>query len=229
MIFNKNTTALARAASESFAKAVAEILAKKDYAVVAIPGGRSVIEFFKVLKKRQDIDWEKIHFFMLDERLVGLEDEDSNFRQAYEQFFSGLVNNKKLSWRNLHPFSYQPRLADKGVASYEKELKKFGGKYDIVVAGVGEDGHTAALFSNHSALQSKDNFITFTNSPKQPAGRMSASPKLIASADCGIIIFIGQGKEGAYRKFIDDLIDWHDCPSKIFKKIKNLYVITNFQ
>jgi len=226
-IFNANTAKLARTAAEAFAQAVAQILAKKDYAVVVLPGGRSVIEFFKVLKTRADIDWNKIHFFMLDERLVGMEDEDSNFRQAYEQLFLELVDGKKLSWHNLHPFTYQPQALDKGIKSYENELKQFGGKYDIVIAGVGADGHTAALFPNHKALQSQDNFVMLADSPKSPAGRMTSSVKLIQTATVAFVFFIGTEKQKAYKNFLDKNTKWQECPAKILQKIKTVYIVTN--
>ena len=214
-IFNKNTGELAKAAVEVFAAAVARISDKKDYAVVAVSGGQSVVDFFNALKNKKDIDWNKIHFFMLDERLVDLENEDSNFRQAYERLFIDLVDSKKLSWRNLHPFAYQPHVADKGIGSYEKELKQFGGKYDIVVAGAGEDGHIAALFPNHTALQSGDKFVTFDNSPKPPAGRMTSSVTLIQTAAIAFVFFISAHKQQAYTNFLDEVVKWQECPAKI--------------
>ena len=84
----------------------AEILADKikeinGDVVLAIPGGRSVAGIFRELLK-MDLDWKRIHLFMVDERMVQLEHEDSNFRLAKESFIDKLAG--KLPEENLHPF-----------------------------------------------------------------------------------------------------------------------------
>ena len=227
-LYNSDKIKLAHVAADAFARHVNELLAKQDHVVVALPGGRSVREFFSVLKERDDIDWQKVHFFMLDERLVSLDDEQSNYRTAREQLFDFLIQNKNLPSENIHPFIYDATAADFGLQVYEAKLKQFGGKYDIVIAGVGEDGHTASLFPNHPTLDQKRNFVLENNSPKSPRERISASPALIKQAKVAIVFFIGDGKREAYRNFMDERVDWRKCPVKILRKIADVYVITNF-
>ncbi|MFA6551034.1 MAG: 6-phosphogluconolactonase [Patescibacteria group bacterium] len=226
-LYNKDARKSAQAAVKNFAAAVRQILAQKKYAIVAIPGGRSMVEFFNVLKREKNIDWKKLHFFMLDERLVDLKNEDSNFRQAYEKLFQPLIKDGRLSQGNLHPFNYNSKAADCGINAYRKELKKFGLKYDIVIAGVGEDGHIGALFPDHSALENKADFVILRDAPKKPAGRITSSVKLIQTAPVAFVFFIGEKKRAAYKKFFNNSTGDKKCPAKILKKIKNLYIITD--
>ncbi|MDP3900053.1 MAG: 6-phosphogluconolactonase [bacterium] len=228
VLCNSNTIKLAHVAAGAFTRHVNELLTRQDYVVVALPGGRSVREFFAVLKQ-EDIAWQKIHFFMLDERLVSLEDDDSNYKAAKEQFFDFLIQEKNLPAENVHPFIYDAKTADFGLKVYEAELKQFGGKYDIVVAGVGEDGHTASLFPNHQTLDSIENFVLEKNSPKPPSERISASPALIKQTKVVLVFFIGEGKIDAYKKFNDENTDWHECPVKIFREVEKCYAVTNIK
>jgi len=166
---------------------------------------------------------------MLDERLVDLESQNSNFRQAYEHLFVDLVDSGRLSWRNLHPFVYKPQDTDHGMGGYVKELEQYWLKYDIVIAGVGEDGHVAALFPRHATLESNDAFVTLNDSPKPPVGRMSSSVRLIQTARAAFVFFVGESKQEAYRNFMDDGVDWWDCPAKILREVEELYIVTTLK
>jgi 6-phosphogluconolactonase len=188
---------------------------KQDKIVVALPGGRSIVPFLTQLKNEK-LPWEKMHFFMVDERLVPIQDKESNFRHVSEIFFSDLIAKGKLSPFNLHPYNYK-----KGTSEYETELKSFGGKFDIIIFGVGEDGHIGGLFPNYTINDESDFFIEFHDSPKPPKDRMSASRKLVEKAKLAVLLFVGDKKE-AYEHFNDEKTSHLDCPAKLMKKIKHL-------
>lgn len=216
-IYNQNQDELAKQAAQSFAQEINEILVKKDKAVVAIPGGRSVVSFFKEAA-HLNIDWTKVHFFMVDERRVALDHNDSNFGQAKKLFLDELVPKE-----NLHPYKH-----NEDIKAYEDELKNYDGKFDIVVLGVGEDGHTAGLYPNHHTIKNDEEyFITFDDSPKPPPLRMSASKKLIKNSDVSFLFFIGDAKKEAYKNFLDKNIDEINCPAKIGLANAKTIIITN--
>lgn len=229
-IYNSDTNILAQQAADAFARDVHKVLAIKDEVVVAIPGGGSITDFFSALQKNTGIDWKKIHFFMLDERLVDLESKDSNFHNAYQNLFINLVDSKKISWSNLHPFVYKPQDKDSGAFFYNEELKQFGSKYDIVIAGVGADGHIGAIFPNHPVFDNNEsNFITLKDSPKPPQDRMTSSVDLIKSARFAFAFFINEGKRQAYDNFLSDLVEKRACPAKILTAIEELHVVTDMK
>lgn len=188
---------------------------KQDRIVVALPGGRSIVPFLGKLKNEK-LPWEKMHFFMVDERLVPIQDKDSNFRHVSEIFLSDLIAKGRLSPFNLHPYNYK-----KGIVEYEAELKSMGGKFDIIIFGVGEDGHIGGLFPNYTINDDSDFFIEFHDSPKPPKDRMSASRKLVLRAKLAVLLFVGD-KKAAYERFLDDETSYVECPAKLMKQINHL-------
>ena len=195
--------------------------------VLGVPGGRSVKPIFSEFLKHTEIPWEKIHIFMVDERLVPVSDTDSNFLLVKKQFVDLLVKKKLLSEKNLHPFILDNSKKDFGISQYEKELKKYGGMYDVVILGTGEDCHVAGLFPEHTIKNNSDFFIHFHNSPKPPKDRMTASRNLIQKSNVGVVIFLGEGKKNAYENFKNNKIKLNACPTKIVKKIKDYIIYTD--
>ena len=156
--------------ADILAEAISKTIRNKDQVVVAFPGGRSVAAVFDVLKEKE-IDWNNVHLFMVDERMVKLDNEDCNFKLLKEE----LIGHINIPEENVHPF-----MVEEGIKAYEEELKKVGGKFDIVLLSSGEDGHIAGLYPKHHSIKDEsDYFITMDDSPKPPKDRMSSSRKLI--------------------------------------------------
>ena len=207
------------------AHSIQQLLKKQPQVVLGLPGGRSVAGIFTLLKSEKNIPWDKVHLFWVDERLVPLTDKDSNYHLAKELFLDELVQQKMLPLKNIHPFDFT-----KGITSYQQELQKYGGKYDICLWGAGEDGHIAALFPNHHSVTDKSfSFISFHDSPKPPAGRMTMSAHLIATTDVGIVLFYGDGKREALKRFKGKKSSIADCPAKLLYTIKDSYMLTDLQ
>lgn len=198
------------------------LLSKQESIIFGIPGGRNVSMIFQELSKK-NIDWSKIHIFMVDERMVSLDSDDSNYKLAYDSFLKNLIDDNRLSIENIHPFKIE-----EGIDAYTKELEKLGGKYDIALLSSGEDGHIAALYPNHhSIVNESDGFISMDDSPKMPPSRMTMSKNMILNSENAILMFIGDGKSEALTKFNDDSLDYREVPAKLVKKIKDSYVFTD--
>ena len=159
---------------------------------------------------------------MVDERLVSIKDKESNFRLVKEGLSEAISNS------NLHPFVYDESSDDSGLKSYEEEIRKFGGSFDIVLVSSGEDGHIGALYPNHSSIvNNSDILISMTNSPKPPSKRMSISRKFLLKTKIGILLFKGEIKKQAYINFLDETLDYKKCPAKLISKLPESYVLTN--
>lgn len=202
---------------EALSKKISNILYKKEFVVMALPGGRSVKSLFKNLIK-SSIPWKKIKIFMVDERLVNLDDKESNFRLIKENFLDYI----DIPFENIYPYKQD-------LKEYKKHLIKQGGKFDIVILGSGEDGHIAGLFPNYTIKDDSDYFIEFHDSPKPPKHRMTTSKNLIMKSEFAIVIFLGEAKKKAYEKFNDENTKTENCPVKIIKKIKDYIVYTDLQ
>ncbi|OCL27728.1 6-phosphogluconolactonase [Orenia metallireducens] len=210
-------------------KGIENLLQENDYLVLGIVGGSSVAGIFSYLKE-YSIDWNKVHIFMADERLVPLDSDESNYKLAKEAFLDELIGTGKLPKKNLHPFVYDPNQKDYGLNSYIKDLNQYGGKMDIILLSAGEDGHTASLFPNHPSIEDESEaYILVDNSPKPPVKRISASKNLLLKAKESFLLFFGEQKFDAYRRFSDEDISIKECPSKLVKSIDKSYIFTDIE
>ncbi|MCC6932400.1 MAG: 6-phosphogluconolactonase [Deltaproteobacteria bacterium] len=206
----------------------------KDKIVIAVPGGRSIVGLLKQLASRaaelpHEV-WGRLNFFMVDERLVPIDSEDSNYKLVFELCFCDFVKQGLISEKQLHPFIYQPQQKDFGASTYEQELNACGGVFDIVLLGVGEDGHAAALYPRHPLLSSEHvGFLTLLDSPKPPSQRMTSSLQLLRKAKVAMALFIGEAKKDAYLTFCSADKAIADCPAKIIEDIECGYVITDIR
>ena len=207
-------------AADVIKESIDKLLLKQDTVVFGIPGGNSVSGIFNKLKKKK-IEWEKVHIFMVDERLVPIDNSQSNFKLAKENFIQELLGNGSLKKKNIHPFIIGN--------DYEAELKKIKDFYDIVLLSSGEDCHIGALYPNHHSIKDdSDFFIIMRDSPKQPKDRMTLSRKLLLKSKVAILLFLGKTKKDAYKKFKNDKVDINSCPAKLILSIKDSYVLINF-
>ena len=201
---------------------ILNLLSEKPFVVLAIPGGTSVSGIFAQLKGEY-IPWSKVHIFMVDERMLPIDSEDSNFRLAQQTFLNDLIKSGMIPEKNIHPF-----LVDKGIKEYEGELKVKGGAFDIVLLSSGEDGHIGALYPNHHSIQSEsDMFLVMNDSPKPPANRMTLSRKLLLKSKVALIMFLGKAKEPAFKKFMNPKINYQSCPAKLVQNIEQSFAFTD--
>lgn len=221
MIVHGPAEQLAERAASILAQAISQCIAVKGRAVLAVPGGRSVAAIFAWLRQ-QELPWEQLHIFLLDERLVPKDHPDSNFRLVKEQLGSTMPPEM------LHSFQYHPEEPRQGVAEYSQELEKYGGRFDIVLASSGEDGHIASLFPRHPSIADPaSTFILVNDAPKPPPARMSASRVLIGQADTGVVLFLGSAKAAALRKALAAEVAVDDCPAKIIMELQHCTVLTD--
>ncbi len=221
MILQGSVEQLSEKAAAILAQAIRQCLAVKSQAVLAVPGGRNVAAILAKLRQ-QELPWGQLHIFLLDERLLPTDHEDSNFRLVKEHL--GMVSPAEM----LYPFRYYPEEPQKGVAEYTEELQRHGGRFDIVLASSGEDGHIASLFPRHSSIgDPAPGFILVNDAPKPPPARMSASRTLIGQADTGVVLFLGNAKAGALRNALDTHVPVDDCPAKIVMELQHYALLTD--
>lgn len=199
---------------------------------IGLCGGRSVVGLLAALLEESHHQPKellgRIHFFMVDERLVPLTDEQSNFGGLKKLLFDRLVSEGAISLEQLHPFNPQSSLSDYGCADYMRELNSFGGSFTVAVVGVGEDGHIAGLFPGHASLHdSTRGFLTFHDSPKPPADRMTASVPLITGSDLCVVLLLGEGKRDAWEAFNASQSTVATCPALMTKAARSCLVVTD--
>lgn len=203
------------------AENIQDMLSRQRQAVLAVPGGRSVGGIFRLLA-RENVDWERVHIFMVDERLVPPGHPDSNFRVVEENL------QEIIAFPSMHPFIFTPAQEKAGVEAYRRELADLGGRFDIVLVGCGEDGHIASIFpGRHEPEPDTEDFFLVRDAPKPPAARMTASIGLLLRAQVGVGLFFGAEKRDALCRLFDETVSVRDCPAKILRLLPQHYIITD--
>ena len=171
--------------NRGFANTIASILAKgiaqNGRASLVVSGGRTPQAMFKVLSER-DLDWQKVDITLADERWVSTDDDASNEKMVRNHL---LVNQAAAA--NFIGLKNQHANAEQGVAECTENLQQMHTPFDVLILGMGEDGHTASLFpcseqiSAGLNMDSEDSYIAVqpTTAPNQ---RMSLTlPALLNS------------------------------------------------
>lgn len=202
--------------------------------VLGLCGGRSIVGLLNALLRRIDSIpgdlWPRLQFFMIDERLVPLDDDQSNYKLVNELFFGPALAQGVILPSQVHPFVDDRSAPDRGIGRYQEELERAGGVMHLVFLGVGEDGHVAALFPRSAALRSPDPFfVTMDQSPKPPPERMTATVGLISQASLAVALFIGASKRGALENYRDPTLDLADCPVKVIDRVAERLIVTDLE
>ncbi|MBA2340276.1 MAG: 6-phosphogluconolactonase [Pyrinomonadaceae bacterium] len=195
----KDRDALSRAAAEEFISRATEAIAARNRFTVALAGGETPRTLYNLLAsadKRDRVDWTRTHVFWGDERCVSPDDEESNYRMAQ----TALLSKVSIPPKNVHRI--EAEREDKAASDYEDELQKFfesndgeAPRFDLVLLGMGADGHTASLFPGSSAVEERRRLVVTTRSAASPTNRITLTlPVLNNALSC---MFLVSGKEKA--------------------------------
>jgi 6-phosphogluconolactonase len=226
-IWEQDQERLLQAAGRLLCDKLRAALAGRERVNLAVPGGRSAAAIFQAMVG-EEIDWRRIHFFVVDERLVPVDHPDSNFKLLRDHLVAPLARAGRIDPGNAHPFVLDTASVDRGAGRYEKALAEHGFRYDVVLLSAGEDGHVGALYPNHHSIENRHHgFIVMDDSPKPPPGRMTSSLSLMQTADAAVLLFIGEAKREAYARFNDAQCPVSDCPAKLVLPIRDASVLTD--
>ena len=178
---------LSKALAQEVLNIAKKSIFEKDCFSIVLTGGQSVLNLYKILSK-SDSNWEKWYIYIGDERCVPMRHKDRNDQVINEIW----LDNSTISKNNIHFIQAELGLIE-AQKEYEKVLKKID-KFDVVLLSVGEDGHVASLFPNHSYPDNKMVVIE-SNSPKSPKQRLSMSYKQLNKSNYIFKLLIGKSKQ----------------------------------
>ena len=167
---------LALAAAERFVEYSNVLLEMNERFSVALAGGntpRRVYELLATERLRNQVEWSKVHLFFGDERCVPPEHPDSNYAMAHE----ALISRVPIPANNVHRIIGEGN-ANENALAYENELRTFftgldWPRFDLVLLGMGKDGHTASLFPNSAALQEMSRWVVPTRNEQSGQDRIT--------------------------------------------------------
>jgi 6-phosphogluconolactonase len=158
-----DANALARAAAD---RILARIAANGDRVAICLTGGSSPKRLYQLLATegyRSQIPWARVHWFIGDERFVPADDPLNNMAMARRIFL-----DLRAPAANVHPIATDTADPEQAARRYESELQSFYGAhqldsarplFDVVLMGVGPDGHTASLFPDYPAIEEAERWV----------------------------------------------------------------------
>lgn len=171
----KDADGVATGAAEAIVARINELLASQDAVNLVVTGG--TVGILTLAKLREiSFDWSRVHVWWGDERFVEKASGDRNELQARNAW----LDHVDIPAENLHPFpaSDEGLSLDDAAAAFRAVVE--GIRFDILLLGIGPDGHVASLFPGHSAVG--ELVVAEHNSPKPPPQRLSLSYEAINSA-----------------------------------------------
>lgn len=198
--------------SNSAADHISNLLASDPFHFV-LTGGSTSKTLYKILSDRS-LDWKNVRFWWGDERCVPPDHPDSNFGMAHKTLLSKIVLEQDQVYRmkgEMEPAS--------AALEYEGHLRKvFGGgtipSFDLVLLGMGEDGHVASLFPGTSALKVQDRLVVHNYVEKLQANRLTMTFRLLNQAKQILFLVSGASKAMALQHVLEGEFEPHLYPAQ---------------
>lgn len=203
--------ALARAAASEFSRRAEECVTERGRFAVTLSGGSTPRRLYTLLADpaapfRNGIPWSRIHFFWGDERHVPPDDPASNYRMAREE----LLARVRVPAENVHRVEAERPDAAEAADAYERELMRFfalapgqAPRFDLVLLGMGADGHTASLFPGSSALEVRDRLVVAAWIEKFHSDRITLTLPVFNNAAAVTFLVSGADKAATLRAALD--------------------------
>jgi 6-phosphogluconolactonase len=204
------TTEIARVAAEWLKEQLLDRVRETGKASLALSGGATPREVHAVLATLPDVPWSTVHVYFGDERCVPPDHPDSNYRMAKES----LLDRVPIPENNVHRPHAEATERDAAARAYEAELPDV---LDVVVLGIGEDGHTASLFPGSPALAESTRRYVAVTGPKPPPERLSLTPVALAAAGAVLVLARGEGKAEAVMRALDGEWDPKSTPAQLVR------------
>ncbi len=191
---------LAREGAARISAVLTDAARHAESASVALAGGSTPRELYRQLAALRDLPWPQLHLFWSDERCVPPDHPESNYRMARETLLSGAP----VAADRVHRIHGEEAPAA-AAESYDATLRQVladGGRLDLVLLGMGEDGHVASLFPEHAVLEEKSRWAAPVTGPGIEPPRVTLTLPALNAAKQVMIVVAGPWKTKALRSVL---------------------------
>ncbi|MEE9172505.1 MAG: 6-phosphogluconolactonase [candidate division NC10 bacterium] len=210
-------------AAELFIRLANEAASSTGRFAVALSGGSTPRALFTLLATdpfKQRVPWPKVHLFWGDERCVPPDHPESNYRMARDT----LLDQAPISAQNIHRMPAEDEDCARAAAAYEQTLRAFfegvAGElpcFDLILLGMGEDGHTASLFPGTAALAETERLVAPTYVEKLGTYRLTLTAPVINHAAHVAFLVAGESKASVLREVLEGERDPQRLPSQLIQ------------
>lgn len=218
-VFAESPQLISRALEVTLAE-IKDAIAHRGRCTIALAGGNTPKPLYEQLAT-QNLPWPDIHIFWGDERYVPMDDPQSNAGMATKAW----LNHVAIPPENIHPMPTHITDPLAAAQAYDRELQTFFGIdnhelpcFDLVLLGLGPDGHTASLFPQTAALQVCDRNVTVGDKDDQP--RITLTVPVINKARCILFLVTGANKQTALTHIFAKDGDAAQFPARLIQPVQ---------
>ncbi|HET9029585.1 MAG TPA: 6-phosphogluconolactonase [Candidatus Aquilonibacter sp.] len=206
---------VARALAELFVRTGTESIVARGTFTVALAGGSTPKAAYALLgaEYADALDWGNVDIFFGDERCVPPDDDLSNYKTADDAFLSHI----DIPSENVHRMHGEMDPAD-AAAEYRRDVIEVLGpdpRFDLIMLGMGPDGHTASLFPGTDPTTDDDALVRAVYSSSQQQWRITLTPKVINNARCVVFATEGAAKRAMLKRVREGTYDPVQTPAQI--------------
>ncbi|MEF8787922.1 MAG: 6-phosphogluconolactonase [Planctomycetota bacterium] len=191
-----DTEILDRAATYHILSMTSDLLQHQSRVSLVLAGGGTPLgtyrEMVRAREQWEDV-WDHIDFYWGDERYVPHSHKESNYRGAHR----ALLRHLPISPDQVHPIPTEQEDPEEAARRYEEVFPE---RPDILLAGIGEDGHTLSLFPGSPALHETDRRVVAVEAPTEPPRRITLTPPTVGSARQALVLVKGGSKADAVKR-----------------------------
>jgi len=203
-------------AAQLFVQAAQTAIAQNGRFNVALTGGSSPVDLYRLLASvpyRDQVSWEQVYIFWGDERWVPLDDERSNARMAFET----LLSHVPIPRSQIFPMWAEGVSPDEFAQSYEKSVRLHlaEGCFDLILLGMGADGHTASWFPHTEVLHEYDKWVAAYYLEAQAMYRITLTVPLVNRANQIAVIAYGSNKADALYEVLQGERNFEHYPAQL--------------
>jgi 6-phosphogluconolactonase len=226
IVVQPSLEALSREAAARFQRLAADSIAAAGRFSVALSGGSTPRALYRLLGQpplREAIDWPRVHLFWGDERFVPTDHPESNYRLAREAF----IGRVPIPAGNIHHVPTEGGDPEVAAAQYEETVRRFfassegeAPRFDLVLLGLGADGHTASLFPESPALDEDRRLVVAAYVPKLGAWRLTLTPPALRGARHVVFLVSGSDKASVLREVLEGPYNPQRLPAQLVRPAK---------
>lgn len=218
---------LCRMAAELILDSAKQAVRARKQCTLVLSGGSTPEDLYKLLadgaKLREQFPWQNVHFFWGDERHVPPDHKDSNYRMANE----AMLRKVPVPEGNVHRIRSEDPDAGRAAHSYERELRRFFKlrpakfpRFDIVLMGLGPEGHTASLFPGTKALHEKKRLVVSNWVGKFYTDRITMTAPVFNGAANVIFLVSGDEKAIPVKAVLEGKYEPEQLPAQLVHPVK---------
>ncbi len=226
LVCAKDPQDLARRAAETIATTIDLALDQRDRAQIALSGGSTPAQAYSLLGK-QHLPWDRVDVLLGDERWVAADDSSSNARMLRHTLFG---DGSPGAQARFHPVPTVELASAEASAEAFADLvtRVCSGSppvFDLMLLGLGDDGHTASLFPGTEAPQVQDRWTTIGRG--KGLDRITLTAPVLSAARQVVFLVSGEGKRQALRRLLDPMESPERTPAKLVRPSAPILVLTD--